>query len=337
MVALIGMVAVLAAVGGAFWYCVTLFEPVGKDATLVKVDIPMGASASTIAHKLEDAGLIRSDLAFSIAARVTGDGENMKAGEYSIPRNLGLLQIIEKLAAGDAEQQWITIPEGKTLRQVADLLASRKIAKSGNFMTAVERQPTRYGIPFEVPRHNVEGYLMPDSYKFQRQTSERNLVKAMVKSWLTQVYQPNKANFAEAGMPPDKIVIIASMIEREARVPQDRELISSVIRNRLAKKMPLQIDATVIFALGRHRPVVSLADLKVDSKYNTYKYPGLPPGPICSPGLASVEAALKPAKTNYLYYVAQPDGSHIFTRTYAEHQAAIAKVRRMRAAEAPSS
>lgn len=330
------MILVLAAVGGAFLYCLTLFEPISKEATEVKVDIPMGASASAIARKLEDAGLIRNALAFQAAARVSGEGENMKAGEYSIPRNLGLFQIIEKLASGDAEQQWITIPEGKTLRQVAGLLTDRKIAKSGDFMTAVERNPERYGVPFTVPRKNVEGYLMPDSYKFQRQTSERNLVKAMVKSWMDLAYLPNKAAFDESGLTPDQIVIIASMIEREARVPQDRELISSVIRNRLAKKMPLQIDATVIYALGRHKPALRLDDLKVDSKYNTYKYPGLPIGPICSPGLASIEAALKPAKTDYLYYVAQPDGSHIFTRTFAEHQAAINKVRRMRNA-APSS
>jgi UPF0755 protein len=290
----------------------------------------MGASASAIGEKLESAGLIRNATAFSIAARVTGDGENMKAGEYSIPRNMGLLQIIEKLAAGDAEQQWITIPEGKTLRQVAGLLTDQKIAKSGEFMTAVERRPARYGLPFDVPRRSLEGYLMPDSYKFHKQTSERDLVKAMVKNWIDTAYLPNKAKFDSTGMTPDQIVIIASLIEREARVPKDRELISSVIRNRLAKKMPLQIDATVIFALGRHKQVVTYKDLKVDSKYNTYKYPGLPPGPICSPGVASIEAALNPAKTDYLFYVAQADGSHIFTRTFDEHNAAIAKVKAAR-------
>jgi UPF0755 protein len=329
-VGFVGLLAVVAAVAGAFLYCLTLFEPISRDATPVTVDIPMGASASAIGEKLESAGLIRNATAFSIAARVTGDGENMKAGEYAIPRNMGLLQIIEKLAAGDAEQQWITIPEGKTLRQVAGLLTDRNIAKSGEFMTAVERRPARYGLPFDVPRRNLEGYLMPDSYKFQKQTSERDLVKAMVKNWIDTAYLPNKAAFDAAGMTPDQIVIIASLIEREARVPQDRKLISSVIRNRLAKKMPLQIDATVIFALGRHKPVVTFKDLKVDSKYNTYKYPGLPPGPICSPGVASIEAALNPAKTDYLYYVAQADGSHIFTRSLDEHNAAIAKVRRAR-------
>ena len=258
----------------------------------------------------------------------------MKAGEYDIPSNKGLFEIIDKLVAGDAVQQWVVIPEGKTVGQIASLLKEQHLADPREFIRAAQRRPERYGLQIPVSRRSLEGYLMPDTYKFAKQVSERELIRAMLKNWHERAYRPHQALFASNDLPLDKIVIIASLIEREARVPQDRELISAVIRNRLKKKMPLQIDATVLYALARHKQVVTFQDLKVDSPYNTYKVRGLPPGPICSPGVDSIKAALQPAAVDYLFYVAQPDGSHIFTRTFSEHQAAIVRVRKMRGASA---
>jgi peptidoglycan lytic transglycosylase G len=312
------------------WYSYHLLEPVDRSGPPRRVDIPPGATVSVIANRLKQARLIRSELAFIVTARVMGDSENMKAGEYLISPALGVLQIIDRLVAGDAEAQWVTIPEGKTVGQVASLLAERRLAKVPEFVRGTQRKPKMYGLLLPVSRRSVEGYLMPDTYKFPRQVHERAIIKNMLKNWHAKVYRPNRRLFEQSDLPADKIVIAASLIEREARVPQDRKLISSVIRNRLARKMPLQIDATVLYALGRHKQALSFKDLKVDHPYNTYKHVGLPPGPICSPGLESVVAALQPSDTDYLYYVAQPDGSHIFTSTYEEHKAAIARVKAMK-------
>jgi len=316
---------------GAFWYANYLMSPISSSPSPVTVEIPVGAGASQIGERLEKAGVIRSGLAFTVMARLLGDSSDMKSGEYRLPRNLGVVELLDQLVRGtNAESQWVTIPEGKTLRQIATQLDEDRLARRDVFLRAARRNPSTYGLNVPVRRSSVEGYLMPDTYKLPVKTNERKIVAQLVKNWKDKVWTPNRALFAKNDLPPDKVVILASMIEREARVPQDRPLISSVIRNRLKKKMKLQIDATVLYALGKHKNLVTYKDLKVDSLFNTYKHPGLPPAPICNPGLAAIEAALTPARSDYLYYVAKPDGSHIFTRTGQEHAAAVAKARVLR-------
>jgi UPF0755 protein len=327
---LITVLAVLGLCYALFWYTGHLLDPVDPHGKTVSVSIPMGANVGTISKRLKDAGLIHSPLAFTLMARVLGESKNMKAGEYQISPSLGVLQIIDKLVAGDAEAQWVVIPEGKTLAQVASLLAARRLADADDFIRAAHHMPKKYGLAIPVSQRSVEGYLMPDTYNFPKRTNERQVIRQMLKNWNAKVLRPNKALFKKSDLPLDKIVILASLIEREARVPEDRGLISCVIRNRLKKKMRLQVDATVIYALPRHKEVLSFADLKIDSPYNTYKNAGLPPGPICNPGLKSVLAALQPARKDYLFYVAQPDGRHIFSTTWEQHKAAIARVRQMR-------
>ncbi len=330
---LLSTTLVLLLLVGAFWYSSTLFAPTRTTGKPFVVDIPMGASASSIAEKLKAAGVIRSTLVFQGMARLMGHSNDMKAGEYHIQPGKGLLEIMEQLVAGDAVSQWVVIPEGKTTRQVGEILGERRLANVNEFHRAASRRVTLYGVKLPT-RRPAHGFLMPDTYRFPKQADEREIVRTMVKNWETKVYLPNKARIAASPYPLDKLLTIAAMIEREAQVAEDRPLISSVVRNRLAKGMKLQIDATVLYALKRHKNVVTFADLKVKSPFNTYLHKGLPPGPICNPGKASFEAALKPAKTDYLYYVAQPDGSHTFTRTGQEHNAAVAKVRKLRAAVA---
>ena len=328
---LLGTVIFFGLLGGVFWYASNLFTPVSDSSKPIKVDIPLGASAGTIADRLKAAGLIRNALAFTLMARVMGDSENMKAGEYKIAPNKGVLEIIDQLVSGTAEFQWVVIPEGKTIQQIATILNEQRLADANSFVSLAARKPKRLGLDVPVSRRSVEGYLMPDSYKLPRKSSPKLIIQEMLKNWNAKVLRPNKALFAKSDLPLDKVIIVASMIEREARTPEDRPRISSVIRNRLKKKMRLEIDATVIYALGKPRNKVSYADLKVDSPYNTYRIPALPPGPICNPGLASVEAALRPEKTPYLFYVAQPDGSHLFATTFGDHQRNIVRVRGMRA------
>ncbi|HEU4753675.1 MAG TPA: endolytic transglycosylase MltG [Armatimonadota bacterium] len=326
------LLATLALFCGVVWFTRLQFVPVSSSPAAVKVDIPLGANAGTIADRLKQAGLIRSTLVFRLTARVIGASESMKAGEYRIPRNLGMIEIIDRLMAGAAEARWVVIPEGKTMEQVAALLDRQRLASAGEFLRAARRKPQAYGLNVPVPRNSVEGYLMPDSYKFPTRVSERALIKEMLRNWKQKVLEANRATLGQSGMPLDKLVVIASLIEREAKVPEDRPLISSVIRNRLAKKMPLQVDATVLYAMKQHKQVVTNADLKTQSAYNTYRRPGLPPGPICSPGLDCILAAARPAASHYLYYVAKPDGSHIFSQTFEQHRAAIQKVRAMKKA-----
>lgn len=319
---------------GLFWYGNLLLTPMSRDpkAPGVMVDIPVGAHASVIADRLKKAKLIRSETVFKLAVRFYGGGEDMKAGEYRISPGLGVFEIIDKLVAGDAEAQWVVIPEGMGLSDIARRLENRRLAKRSSFLRLARRKPKSLGLNVPVSLSSTEGYLMPDTYKFPKRISERQIIKEMLENWEQKVYRPNAALFRASSLPLDKLMVVASMIEREAKVDKDRALISSVIRNRLAKNRKLEIDATVIYALGGHKKELSLADLKVKSPYNTYYKVGLPPGPICNPGLESVMAALKPAKTPYLYYVARPDGSHIFSETYEQHKAAIAEVKAMKAA-----
>jgi UPF0755 protein len=178
---------------------------------------------------------------------------------------------------------------------------------------------------------------MPDTYRFEKGIPETEIIRRMLANWNVRVLRPHARLFRQADFPMDKILVIASLIEREAMTNADRPLISSVIRNRLRIKKRLEIDATVLYALGRHKEALTFADLKVDSPYNTYRSLGLPPGPICNPGLASILAALKPAKTRYLYYVARPDGSHLFAVTYEEHRANIDRVKEMKALLVPAA
>jgi UPF0755 protein len=297
------------------------------------VTIPTGTGPSAIAERLKAAGLIRSTLAFDVLGRVRGTSRRMKAGEYELPRNLDLYQVIDRLVAGVAETAWVVIPEGKKPEEIAAILQEANLVQADAFLRAVEQPPAKYGLRIPTKRRSVDGYLMPDTYRINRKTTPPRVIEQMVKNWEAKVYRPNRDAFARCPLSIDQVIVAASLIEREARVPQDRPLIASVIRNRLKRKMPLQIDATVIYALGHHKQALTFADLKVDSPYNTYRHTGLPPGPICEPGAEAVKAFLYPPRTDYLYYVARPDGRHIFTRTRAEHHTAIVRARALRAAQ----
>jgi len=311
----------------AFLYAGHLLQPMGGASEKVRIEIPVGANAGQISKILQEKGLIRSPMAFQFMARLLGEARNMKAGAYEIPRDRGVIQIIEHLVSGDAISVWVVIPEGTTIDDVADRLDRARLGSKDNFLRRAGRAPRRYGKPFPAPWGTLEGYLMPDTYRFDTNAAPGEILEVMLDNWEKKVYEPRQELFRQSRYGTAKTVIIASMIEKEARVQDDRPLIASVIHNRLRRRMPLQIDATVIYALGRHRARVTFDDLKVKSPYNTYRVKSLPPGPICSPGEASIDAALKPARTNFLFYVARADGRHIFTRTAEEHNAAVRQVR----------
>lgn len=329
LVVLIGAALALGGVG--VWWRQSK-QPVGPGAA-VRVTVPKGASVQSVARLLKSKNLIREPNAFAILGR----GKSVRAGTYDIAPSEAPAVILDRLVRGDVVEipmVKVAIPEGFTLRQIAARLEEKKLGDAAAYLDLTEKQGKSFEASKPLPA-KLEGYLFPATYEFEQGAEPRAVVQKMVTTF-DQRLADKGAALAKVGRPLGEVVTIASMIEREARVPQDRTKISGVIYNRLAKGMPLQIDATVQYARGEHKERLLYRDLEVDSPYNTYKVRGLPPGPICSPGEASIDAALTPEKSDYLYYVAKPDGSHLFGRTMAEHQRNIALVRGGRSAAIPT-
>jgi UPF0755 protein len=313
------------------------FRPTAANTRPVSVTINEGASVESIAGELEEAGVIRSAWAFRWTARSRGNSTKLKAGRYRFSGGLSLAQILQRLEVGPEALSdgriRVTIPEGFTLRQIAAAL-NKSGATDGKAFLAEATHPrsiARLRADFPLPNATLEGYLFPDTYYFDRKSSPAQVIESMMTNFMQRFVRPYQQEIRASGRSLHSLVTEASLIEREARVPEDRARIAGVIDNRLKKGMRLQIDATVLYALGEHKSRVLYKDLEIDSPYNTYRHVGLPPGPIASPGLASLEAVLRPEKNAYLYYVARPTGDHIFTRTRAEHEAAIRKARAERA------
>lgn len=321
-VATIGLVAV------GLWLRAQL-APVGAGQARV-VQIPAGADSFEIASRLKQEGLIRNEIAFQVGLQRWGLRGKLKAGYFELSPAMSPQEIAQVIASGRQATVKVTIPEGFTLAQIARRIGETNVCSAEEFTkAATPERALRLDIPLPTDRRlqSLEGYLFPATYVFEYGTDPRSLVDEMLKTFRARVIEGLATDLAQSRFSLHEVVTIASMIEREARVPQDRPLIASVIYNRLSKGLRLQIDATVLYALGKHKDRLSHKDLRVDSPFNTYRHTGLPPHPICSPGEASLRAALHPAKTDYLYYVARPDGSHVFTRTYAQHLKAIRAIR----------
>lgn len=327
----------LAALVVVTWALVLGSRPVSGDRTPVRVVISQGASARVVTNTLYKSRLIRSPLIFLVTCTMSGSNARLKPGVYEFSRSMNAPEIIRGLVEGKTLESWVTIPEGKNLREIADILKRKQLADDGAFLsltTSTEDRLPDYDFLYGT---NLEGYLFPDTYLIGRDSGAYDIVKKMLDTFSEKIVGPYRLEIEQviqkrfgldeygfaAGL--HRLLVIASMVEREARVPSDRPKIASVIYNRLNKGMKLDIDATVSYRLGESRankPRVYYTDLAVDSPYNTYKHAGLPPAPICNPGLASFKAALEPAETDALFYVAKKDGSHVFTKTIEDHNAA---------------
>jgi UPF0755 protein len=301
-------------------------------AEKVMVSIPYGASSMAIAEILAEQGLIRNALVFRIYARYRGLDQGLQAGNYLLHYGMTMDEILEELSQGNVYRPTVTvtIPEGYNIEQIARRLEENGLVAYGAFMEAVKKTVPEMGRVVAGQRYALEGYLFPDTYEFAVGVAAQEIIERMLNR-LQQVFDDRmQKRAAELGMDIHEVLTLASLVEREARVASERETIASVIHNRLQRNMPLQIDAAVIYALGEHKTVVTFADLEVESPYNLYKYSGLPPGPIASPGEAAIRAVLYPAETDYLYYVVKGDGSgeHYFGRTLQEHEQNKAKARK---------
>lgn len=302
----------------------------------VRVKVPPGSSFEAVTDSLAAHGVIANRLWFKLLARVKGVDRSVQAGVYRFPPGTSTWAALGMLAAGAATIRF-TVPEGLTIFEVA-ALANERVGLSADSVVAAARDGAAASrmLGFEVP--SFEGFLHPDTYLLSVGTDAPGLIETMAKAFLADWQPAWDRQLDSLGMTRLQLVTFASIIEGEARADDERETIAGVYRNRLRIGRALQADPTVQYAItlatGKRKPRLYQRDYQTRSPYNTYLNPGLPPGPVNSPSRRSIEAALHPADVPYLYFVARPDGRHVFTRSYEEHLRAIARIRRT--ARAPS-
>ncbi len=297
-----------------------------------RVVIPSGSSFRVAADSLAKRGIISFPRAFRAYASWSKRDRSIRAGTYEFRSNQGWGEILDALAAGRGLVHSFTIPEGHALSSIIPIIAKSLEVPPESVEVAARDTALRHRL--DVPTPTLEGYLYPDTYTFPPGATARDAVTAMVERF-ESIWKPAWDSAARAmALTRNDVMALAAIIEKEARLAEERPVISAVYHNRLKIGMRLQADPTVQYALGRHVERVLFKDLEIDSRYNTYKYAGLPPGPIASPGAPSIEAAVFPANVPYLYFVAHPDGHHEFRTTFREHTEAIRQVRAGRSSSA---
>jgi UPF0755 protein len=305
----------------AAWLYVSLKRPYkGYDGPEVFVEIAPGSGPARMARQLADAGVIRSRAAFRAAVALQGAGRRLQAGEYRFDAPLTPSDVVARLARGDVYLRPITFREGLTIRQMAALYEERGFGPRIEFERAAANGERIAAIDPGAP--DLEGYLFPDTYTLPRSITADQLVERMVKRFESALTADLREKAARRGLSVRELVTLASLVEKETARAEERRLVAAVYANRLKIGMGLQCDPTVIYALeraGQYDGNLTRAGLQIDSPYNTYRYAGLPPGPIAAPGKASLEAAADPADVPYLYFVSRNDGSHAFAATLAEH------------------
>lgn len=273
----------------------------------VLITIPQGASAKQIASILHKNKIISSQGTFLNLLKLTNRTKKLRAGSYELSARYSLFKVLDVLTKGRAKYIRVTIPEGFTVKQIAERLAQKGIVNRDEFLGLAEKQ-------------NLEGYLFPETYFFELNMPSQRIIDRMVSEFnrnFTPQMRKRAGEFKKLN--EKKAIILASIIEKEAVVPEERSIISAVFHNRLKKRMYLESCATILYALGKHKEKLKYSDLDIESPYNTYRRFGLPPGPICNPGLAAIKAALYPAKSDALFFVVKGSGTHTFSTYYNDH------------------
>lgn len=324
----LGVFAAIIGGAGLFWFSQEIGVAASESAEAVAYEIKPGTTGRMVADQLEDKELIVNALAFRLLLSYyeKKDGASLRAGHFMVDPKKDIKGVLGDLLHGEALTRKATIPEGYVKRQVADALEKQGIVPVRDFGVALAEADLGWKFP-----KDLEGYLFPSTYEFPYDCTGPMAVKQMTDQFRA-VAEPMMEKYkGKAPLDLRQTVILASLVEREAQVASERPLIAGVYINRIRKGMKLECDATVQFALGKQKAVLLYRDLEIDSLYNTYRYKGLPPGPICSPGAASLEAAFNPKKSDYLFYVRDDiknDGSHRFGRNFREHEANIRKYQR---------
>ncbi|MDE3839707.1 endolytic transglycosylase MltG [Bacillus methanolicus] len=325
---------------GGYFYIKSALEPADPGSKAEKnIEIPIGSSVSGIAQILEDNGIIKDARVFKYYVKFKNESGFM-AGDYKLKPSMSIPEIIERLKTGKAMQEVvlkITIPEGKQLKQIAGIIAEKtnkneeEVFNKLNNKSFVKAMMAKYPdiLTDEILNKNVkyplEGYLFPATYSFYKENPTVEEIVTVMLDKTKSVLQEYEGQMEEKHFSVHQLLTMASLVEEEATEKADRDRIASVFYNRIKTGMPLQTDPTVLYAKGKHQERVLYKDLEVDSPYNTYKHKGLPPGPIANAGTISIEAALNPEKTDFLYFLATADGDVIFTKTLDEHNKAKAE------------
>lgn len=326
--------------GGGYFYIKAALQPVDPDNKQAKtVDIPIGSSVSGIGEILEKKGIIKDAKVFKYYVKFNNE-TNFMAGSYELAPSMTLPEILDHLKTGKVLEEVvfkITIPEGKQLKQIADIIAEKtnrghdEVFNQLNDPAFVKKMMEKYPnvlteeILSEKVMYPLEGYLFPATYPFYEENPSIEKVVTEMLNKTDDILNEYEVQMNEKSVSPHQLLTMASLIEEEATEKADRDMIASVFYNRIGAGMPLQTDPTVLYAKGKHKDRVLYEDLKVDSPYNTYKYPGLPPGPIACAGSMSIEAALNPKESEYFYFLATSEGNVIFTKTLDEHNREKAK------------
>jgi UPF0755 protein len=325
-VALSLLVLLLLIAGFSYYKINKMLGPVDiNDDSLIPVEIQNNMGTGKIAQLLYENGLINNSTLFRIYVKNEGLDRFLKAGKYELSPSMSTKEIVDILLKGQLNLISFTIPEGFTIEQIANSLQKQGLADSEKFLKLTSNGDFDFPWINELPegKLRLEGFLFPDTYKIPENFSEEEIIQMMLNRFVEIFNEDYQARMNELGMNILEVITLASIIEREIKVPEERAIASAVFHNRLNKNMMLQSCATVQYALGEIKEELSNKDLEIDSPYNTYKISGLPPGPIAAPGEEAIKAALFPSDDDYLYFVLKPDGSHHFSRTLAEHNRAI--------------
>ena len=322
-------VLVLVILAGAAWYALyaRITTPYRRDAESGQsVEIPPGLGTRAIGARLVAAGVVRDELTYRAALWLSGDARRLQAGEYRFDRPMTPAEVIDKLARGEVERVRVTFPEGLTIAEMAVVFESSGLGAADDFVTAAKEVLL---IATDDPAaRNLEGYLFPDTYAVPPRAAAADLVRLMFDRFRSVATDALLGEARGRRWTLRQMITLASLVEKEAGRTEERPIIAAVYGNRLRIGMALQCDPTVIYALqlaGKYTGNLRRDDLLYDSPYNTYRYPGLPPGPIAAPGRTSIEAVARPADADYLYFVSRNDGSHEFARTLAEHNRNVQK------------
>ena len=322
----IGLVVLAAVIALAAFEARRALAPTGALAAGPRVvDIPAQQGVLDIARRLRDAEVIPSAEAFVALGVVRGTARSLRAGEYEFPQGTTAVSALRMLESGKVRLHPVLHPEGATVAELARTIDRQGLASADDVLRAASDPTFLRSVGIEAS--SLEGYVFPDTYYFTRGLSAEQMLARTVQRLRAKLTPEIVARARERGLDVHALLTLASIIEREAVVQDERRLISAVFWNRLQLGMPLQADPTVQYAVGKERRALTRADLASEHPFNTYTHPGLPPGPIASPGLAVIEATLDPAPVNYLYFVASDDHRHQFSTTVAEHNAAVVRYR----------
>lgn len=306
--------------GCAYFYS-AISIPYGTQGKVVEVEVRLGEPFSRVAHRLSDDDVISNTTVFTLWARLWGLDRQLRSALYRFELPVSGREVLNRLVLGMGALDRVTIPEGLTVKQIAELLDQNGVVKKERFLAQASNPETLSLLGLRGTR--VEGYLFPETYYFPRGASEMDVLKIMVNQFHRVFTEAMEARARELGLTRDEVVTLASLVEKETGVESERPLVSAVFHNRLKRRMRLQSDPTVIYGLESFSGDLTYEHLRTKTPYNTYLTQGLPPSPICNPGLASLQAALYPASARYLYFVSKNDGSHFFSVSSEKHSQAV--------------